>query len=71
MIACGSNFMLTAVGILLRALGQVTVKQFLTENGVGTRVEVSPANRYTTREPTSGLEPLTPAHYEFAVKGFA
>jgi hypothetical protein len=25
---------------------------------------VLPANRYIIREPTSGLEPLTPAHYE-------
>src|SRR5215204_2300367 len=30
---------------------------------------VLPANRKENREPTSGLEPLTPAHYECAVRG--
>jgi hypothetical protein len=32
--------------------------------GAALRFEVFPANLYKIREPTSGLEPLTPAHYE-------
>ena len=33
------------------------------------RFGVFPANLYKLGEPTSGLEPLTPAHYECAVSG--
>ena len=34
--------------------------------GSALRFGVFPANLYKIREPTSGFEPLTPAHYEFA-----
>ena len=56
-------------GYALRAAVRLVSKGLETVTPLSNVLHVLPAHRDKRREPTSGLEPLTPAHYECAVSG--